>query len=111
MRIADSAVETTTKLLSLQPEKDYRLSRLSSLEQGRFILAGPWASLMPDTIGLAAMRRTEEGGRSLQSMHWAQPEPFAPKSEPPQSSKTEAPPITPPKVKELGEKKKDKPAS
>jgi DNA helicase HerA-like ATPase len=79
MRIAKSAEEITTKLLSLEQLGADMLSRLASLQQGRFVLVGPWASSSKSTIGLAAMRRTEEGGRSLRPEHWAQPEPIVPK--------------------------------
>ncbi len=71
MRLGGAAVLHRTKeLLGLDDIPERQLKSCLSFRSGRGILAGAWAR-HAYTLFFAAARRTEEGGRSLNSRFWA----------------------------------------
>jgi hypothetical protein len=67
----NSVLEKTQSLLGLEGIDDVKKCLL--FQTGRVILSGRWAMGESTVLLYAAMRRTEEGGRSLREKYWATP--------------------------------------
>jgi Helicase HerA, central domain len=73
MRIGSrSVLELTTRMMGLEDLQPKLLQKSLEFGTGRILLAGSWSPDGPQII-YGAARRTVEGGRNLQSKHWATP--------------------------------------
>jgi uncharacterized protein DUF87 len=82
MRVGSSFIlRTTCEILGLDGVIPRMTDKVLDFDLGRALLVGPWMADEPAFL-VSAARRTEEGGRSLQSKHWAQPAPKGPAASP-----------------------------
>jgi hypothetical protein len=79
---SQSVLDITTTLLGLEEVQESVLKKCLEFETGRALLIGRWAKSGHELL-YTAMRRTEEGGRSLDDGHWAS----APSKSPDKSEK------------------------
>jgi hypothetical protein len=73
MRVGSSFIlRTTCEILGLDGVVPRMTDKVLDFDLGRALLVGAWMADEPAFM-VSAARRTEEGGRNLQSKHWAKP--------------------------------------